>query len=112
MSLLAKVVNRHEFLFQRGLIKISTLAEGMILLPLVVEPLCMGLWKGSWNVYRASRDFVPSLRHAGLTGDCINLYLADGGLFDSLGRKFRGQAFAVLQMWARFGARCVCEGAF
>ena len=82
---------RHEFLLQRGLIRISTLAEGTVLLPLIEEPLGMGLGKSAWNVYHASRDFFPSLRHAGQTGVCINLYLADGGLFDSLERKFRAR---------------------
>ena len=98
---------RHEFLLQRGLIRISPLAGGSILVPLIEQPLGLGLGKSAWNVFRASNDFFPSLRFSGQTGVVINLYLLDGGLYDSLERKFKGKHLLYYRCGLDLGDRAL-----
>ena len=65
--------------------------------------MALGLGKSSWNVYRTSNESFTSLRFSGQTGVAINLYLLDGGLFDSLERKFTAKHLLYYRCGSNLG---------
>lgn len=85
---------RHEFLLQRGIVRVNSLLGEELANIIVKEPIGMHLGKKTGHVFTASCEFLGTLRQSGCKGICINAYIQDGLLHSSLTRLFTARHVA------------------